>query len=186
MIVCVIDYYGTFPLQPGTGTTGVTIGYSTISEDEEERTKAKCCNYKYLKSANVLFNSIEYFYHSTNEDGSLVFYPEDETNPLTIKAMRDGEYKQLRVTTANLVGGKQRLNICGEEKYDDETEPCDITPYFTEPINPSEHRDASEFRGISSDEKPNGVPKYSIYLELDTGKFYYYTGSSWEIIPKGE
>ena len=31
----------------------------------------------------------------------------------------------------------------------------------------------NEFRGTSSDEKPQYAPKYSLYLELDTGDIYY-------------
>lgn len=35
------------------------------------------------------------------------------------------------------------------------------------------------YRGVSTDTKPTHVPLYSLYLELDTGDFYYYTGELW-------
>ena len=41
-----------------------------------------------------------------------------------------------------------------------------------------------EFKGTSSDTKPTeNVAENSLFYELDTGSFYYFTGSSWEEIP---
>ena len=36
-----------------------------------------------------------------------------------------------------------------------------------------------ELAGVSSDEKPTNVEKYTLFLELDTGDFYYFNGSAW-------
>ena len=41
-----------------------------------------------------------------------------------------------------------------------------------------------EFKGISTDEKPTewggkDIEQNSLFLELDTGKFYYFNGSDW-------
>lgn len=37
-----------------------------------------------------------------------------------------------------------------------------------------------EFKGLSTDTKPTDCAENSLFLELDTGKFYYFTGSTWE------
>ena len=39
----------------------------------------------------------------------------------------------------------------------------------------------ADYRGLSTDVKPTGdtVEVYSIYLELDTGDFYYFDGTNW-------
>ncbi len=37
-----------------------------------------------------------------------------------------------------------------------------------------------EFKGLSTDSKPtSGVPENSLFLELDTGDFYYFDGEEW-------
>lgn len=36
-----------------------------------------------------------------------------------------------------------------------------------------------ELMGLSTDEKPTGVSENMLFLELDTGKFYYFTGIEW-------
>lgn len=37
-----------------------------------------------------------------------------------------------------------------------------------------------EFKGMHDDQKPTeGVGVNSLFLELDTGNFYYYTGETW-------
>lgn len=36
-----------------------------------------------------------------------------------------------------------------------------------------------EFLGLSTDNKPTDVPVNSIFLELNTGDVYYYTGTGW-------
>ena len=33
--------------------------------------------------------------------------------------------------------------------------------------------------GLSSDTKPNGLGVNSLFLELDTGDVYYFTGAAW-------
>lgn len=38
----------------------------------------------------------------------------------------------------------------------------------------------NEYRGLSTDTKPTETAQVnSLYLELDTGKFYYFDGSQW-------
>ena len=38
----------------------------------------------------------------------------------------------------------------------------------------------SEYRGLHSDSKPTtGVATNALFLELDTGDFYYFDGSNW-------
>ena len=36
-----------------------------------------------------------------------------------------------------------------------------------------------EFKGLSTDDKPTDCGVNSLFLELDTGDFYYFTGDSW-------
>ena len=44
-----------------------------------------------------------------------------------------------------------------------------------------------ELMGLSTDEKPTGVGENMLFLELDTGKFYYFTGTEWvEVGTSGE
>lgn len=38
------------------------------------------------------------------------------------------------------------------------------------------------FRGLSTDEKPDGIPNGSDFLEIDTGKISYYDAASGEWI----
>ena len=37
-----------------------------------------------------------------------------------------------------------------------------------------------ELKGLSSDEKPTNVGINSLFLELDTGDFYYFDGANWQ------
>ena len=38
-----------------------------------------------------------------------------------------------------------------------------------------------ELKGLSTDTKPtDGIAVNSLFLELDTGAFYYFDGSSWQ------
>ena len=69
-------------------------------------------------------------------------------------------------------GGK---TICGTPVCDEGKEPFVITPTSTKIGN--------EYAGTSDKQKPVNVPQYSIYLELDTGKFYYYDNGEWNEIP---
>ena len=39
-----------------------------------------------------------------------------------------------------------------------------------------------ELSGLSTDEKPTDAEVNTIFLELDTGIFYYFTGTTWEKI----
>lgn len=50
-------------------------------------------------------------------------------------------------------------------------------------INPTPSSIGNQYAGVSTDEKPANAPTYSVYLELDTGKFYYYTGTEWKEVP---
>lgn len=52
-------------------------------------------------------------------------------------------------------------------------------------ITPTGSNIPKEIVGESTDDKPTNVPKYSVYLELDTGTFYYFDGSDWQEIPCG-
>lgn len=36
-----------------------------------------------------------------------------------------------------------------------------------------------EYKGLSTDTKPADCAENSLFLELDTGDFYYFTGDSW-------
>ena len=36
-----------------------------------------------------------------------------------------------------------------------------------------------EYKGLSTDEKPTDCGTNSIFLELDTGNFYYFDGETW-------
>lgn len=37
-----------------------------------------------------------------------------------------------------------------------------------------------EYKGLSTDEKPTNAGVNSLFLELDTGDFYYFDGSDWQ------
>ena len=37
-----------------------------------------------------------------------------------------------------------------------------------------------EFMGLSTDDKPTEVGVNSLFLELDTGDFYYFDGEEWQ------
>lgn len=40
-----------------------------------------------------------------------------------------------------------------------------------------------EYKGLSTDTKPTeGVPVNALFLELDTGAFYYYDGTAWSAV----
>lgn len=42
-----------------------------------------------------------------------------------------------------------------------------------------EPKPAVEYKGLSTDTKPTDCAVNSMYLELDTGDFYYFTGTTW-------
>lgn len=50
--------------------------------------------------------------------------------------------------------------------------------------NPTELFDV-EYKGLSTDEKPTDCAANSLFLELDTGKFYYFDGESWNELGTG-
>ena len=37
----------------------------------------------------------------------------------------------------------------------------------------------AEYKGLSTDSKPTDCAINSLFLELDTGNFYYFTGATW-------
>lgn len=37
----------------------------------------------------------------------------------------------------------------------------------------------AEYMGLSTDTKPDNLGTNALFLELDTGDFYYFTGSAW-------
>lgn len=47
-------------------------------------------------------------------------------------------------------------------------------------INGCRQANEYEFKGVSGDTKPTeGIGVNSLFLELDTGDVYYYTGEAW-------
>ena len=49
-------------------------------------------------------------------------------------------------------------------------------------INRSENLGSNvvyEYSGLSTDTKPSDVPVNTLFLELDTGDFYYFGGTDW-------
>lgn len=42
--------------------------------------------------------------------------------------------------------------------------------------------DENEYKGLSTDEKPTDCAVNSMFLELDTGTFYYFDGEEWQVI----
>lgn len=87
---------------------------------------------------------------------------------------REGEFEEL----VSLTLCKKEQTICGTPVCDDGI----ITPKV---ITPTVTKLGNEYAGVSTNDKPTGVPQYSIYFELDTGKFYYYDNGSWSLIPCG-
>ena len=49
-------------------------------------------------------------------------------------------------------------------------------------INDNKQLDEHEYKGLSTDEKPTGCAVNSLFLELDTGNFYYFNGEEWRLI----
>ena len=46
-------------------------------------------------------------------------------------------------------------------------------------INTSKQAGEHEFKGLSTDTKPTNCAVNSLFLELDTGDFYYFNGTTW-------
>lgn len=42
-----------------------------------------------------------------------------------------------------------------------------------------EVKQEKEYKGLSTDTKPTDCGINSLFLELDTGDFYYFTGTNW-------
>ena len=49
-------------------------------------------------------------------------------------------------------------------------------------VNDSRVINEHEYKGLSTDDKPTNCATNSIFLELDTGDFYYFDGEEWQII----
>lgn len=50
-------------------------------------------------------------------------------------------------------------------------------------MNDCKQKDEYDFNGLSTDEKPTNCAVNSLFLELDTGNFYYFDGIEWNQIP---
>lgn len=50
-------------------------------------------------------------------------------------------------------------------------------------MNDCKQKDEYDFNGLSTDEKPTNCAVNSLFLELDTGNFYYFDGTEWNQIP---
>ena len=61
---------------------------------------------------------------------------------------------------------------------------CDSDITKPKVITPTGTTIGNEYAGTSDKNKPENVPQYSIYFELDTGKFYYYDNGKWSEIPQ--
>lgn len=46
-------------------------------------------------------------------------------------------------------------------------------------LNDNRVTDEHEYKGLSTDTKPTECAVNSLFLELDTGIFYYFTGTEW-------
>ena len=46
-------------------------------------------------------------------------------------------------------------------------------------INTNRQADEYDYKGTSLDQKPTDCAVNSLFLELDTGDFYYFTGETW-------
>lgn len=49
-------------------------------------------------------------------------------------------------------------------------------------INNCLQADEYDFKGLSTDDKPTNCGINSLFLELDTGDFYYFDGEEWNKI----
>lgn len=43
-----------------------------------------------------------------------------------------------------------------------------------------------EYKGLSTDTKPTACSANSLFFELDTGDFYYFDGSDWNLVGGAE
>ena len=49
-------------------------------------------------------------------------------------------------------------------------------------INDNRATGEHEYKGLSTDDKPTSCAVNSIFLELDTGDFFYFDGETWQKI----
>lgn len=49
-------------------------------------------------------------------------------------------------------------------------------------INTNRAANEHDYKGLSTDTKPTSCAVNSIFLELDTGNFYYFDGEDWQMI----
>ena len=117
-----------------------------------------------FKSAETVEDSTKYIYGYSDHE---VYFVVDS----------DGKFE----SAGGDIPGSFFINICYEPVY---MEGCKEKNGIV--INPTETGVGGEYVGLSTDEKPSGVPKYSIYWELNTGNKYYFDGSSWNLIPSGD
>ena len=47
-------------------------------------------------------------------------------------------------------------------------------------FNDNKQLDEHDYKGLSTDTKPTDCTVNSLFLELDTGDFYYFNGETWE------
>ncbi len=47
-------------------------------------------------------------------------------------------------------------------------------------LNDCKQSGEHDFKGLSTDTKPTSCSVNSLFLELDTGDFYYFDGTDWE------
>ena len=49
-------------------------------------------------------------------------------------------------------------------------------------INDNRTTGEHDYKGLSTDDKPTSCAVNSLFLELDTGNFYYFDGEEWQMI----
>lgn len=52
-------------------------------------------------------------------------------------------------------------------------------------VKMGESLNEKEYKGLSKDDKPTDCAANSLFLELDTGDFYYFTGEEWAKVGAG-
>lgn len=53
-------------------------------------------------------------------------------------------------------------------------------------INTCRQADENDYKGLSTDDKPTDCAVNSLFLELDTGDFYYFDGEEWKKVGGAE
>ena len=168
----------------------VSMDWPTTEEDWVEFAQNYVCvaNGQEVPFDGVVFDpDVAVIYYSTTPGGDDFIEITITSGPDTkglkksaenriISAVVNGSFYPLTSLTLceKSSGGK---TICGTPVCDEGKEGLVITPTSTKIGN--------EYAGTSDKAKPTGVPQYSLYLELDTGKFYYYDNGEWNEIPCG-